>query len=113
MQVLTTKQMTDKLQVSRETFRKTWKRFPHIFVGEGTDLRSARFLWDDATILEVAHGGIEVQDKKGNPVPSRSMGGRRKGSNKSRISNQARSSPMGEGYSKTDLSIHAQRLGII
>ena len=34
MEILTAKQMCIKLQVSRETFRKTWKRFPHIFAGE-------------------------------------------------------------------------------
>ena len=57
MDVLTATQMCEKLQVSRETFRKTWKRFPHIFAGEGEDLRSARFLWDDESLAEAVHGG--------------------------------------------------------
>ena len=78
MDILTAKQMTAKLQVSRETFRKTWKRFPHIFVGEGLDLRSARFLWDESSIMEAAHGGIEVQDKKGSSLAGGSVSRRGK-----------------------------------
>ena len=60
MELLTAKQMCDQLQVSRETFRKTWRRFPHVFAGESESLRSARFLWDVTVMMEAAHGGTAL-----------------------------------------------------
>lgn len=58
MEMLTAKEMCERLKVGRETFRKIWRTFPHRFVGQGQDLRSARFLWDAAAMLEACIGGM-------------------------------------------------------
>lgn len=113
MDIYTARQMADKLQVSRETFRKTWKRFPHIFVGEGMDLRSARFLWDEASMMEAAHGGIEVQDKKGYPLAGGTISRRRKDSQPGRLHKQAGGPAMGKGRTKAELDFLAAKHGLI
>lgn len=113
MEVLTATQMTDKLQVSRETFRKTWKRFPHIFVGEGMDLRSARFLWDECSLMEAAHGGIEVQDPKGHTLAGGTVPGRGKNRQSGRLYKQTGSPAMGKGRTKAELDFLAAKHGLI
>ncbi|MDR2488573.1 MAG: hypothetical protein LBD42_03665 [Desulfovibrio sp.] len=113
MEILTSGQMTDKLQVSRETFRKTWKRFPHIFVGEGTGLRSARFLWDAASIMEAAHGGIEVQDEKGRSLAGGTLSRRRKGGRSWRVCEQTGRPAMGKGRTAEEIDALAAKFGLI
>ena len=50
METLTADEMSERLGISRETFRRIWKIYPHIPVGRGKTLRSVRFLWDSDTL---------------------------------------------------------------
>lgn len=114
MEVLTASEMRDKLKVSRETFRKTWRRYPRIPAGTGENLRSARFLWDEGAILEKAYGCVEVQDEKRNTLSSAVLSRRRNGSGKSGIQKQAGCSSMGRRAAQCDeIDINAKRLGLI
>ena len=64
METLTADEMSERLGISRETFRRIWKIYPHIPVGRGKTLRSVRFLWDSDTLKEVSHVHQEIQDEE-------------------------------------------------
>lgn len=40
-------ELAKKLNVSTKTFEKVWRDWPHIFVGSGTNLKSARFNYQE------------------------------------------------------------------
>jgi hypothetical protein len=114
MELLKAKAMCERLQVSRETFRDIWRRFPHIFAGSGKVLSSARFLWDEESLLEAANGNQEIPDKGGDAVFSRGISRRHPRGESRRLSVKAGSASMGKRSQKVqDLKFEAQRLGII
>jgi hypothetical protein len=49
--------LAEALHSNRFTLRKLWRKYPHFFVGEGNDLRAARFDVDDVlTFLKRERG---------------------------------------------------------
>ena len=52
---------------SPSLIRKVWKDYPHFFLGEGRDLRGARFDLDDVLYYlkgERNYGSLEIQNKR-------------------------------------------------
>jgi hypothetical protein len=66
--VLNYKDLAAILKISPETLRKNWRSYPHFFVGQGKDLRSARF--DGMDVLDYLKKEkkyeqlMEIPDKK-------------------------------------------------
>ena len=64
------------LCTNKHTLRKRWRSLPHFFVGQGTDLRSARFDVNDVCTYLKQRGenydGLEGQQKRllGGQVPT-------------------------------------------
>jgi hypothetical protein len=114
MEILNTAAMCERLQISRETFRGIWRQFPHIFAGTGRDLRSARFTWDENSLMEAANGNQEVSDKGGATISGRGISRRRSRGESRRIPVKAGGASMGKGIQNAaDLKLEAQRFGII
>ena len=65
MELLDWKEFAKRLGVKEETFRRfRWRVYRHTFVGNGRNLRSARFAWhEDGSHLEW-HGGPGVAKYK-------------------------------------------------
>lgn len=110
MEMLTASEMCERLKVGRETFRKAWRSFPHRFVGQGTDLRSARFLWDVQAMMEACCGNQEIQDGKGAAVSRGGVRRRGKGGKSRRVQDEAGSSPV--GIDRKELAVQAARFGL-
>jgi hypothetical protein len=63
-QIVDIKQLSDILHVSPFTLRKVWKGLPHFFVGEGKNLKSARFDVNDVLDHLKGKGNVGLEDKK-------------------------------------------------
>lgn len=67
-EILNYKELAAMLKISPETVRKNWRSYPHLFVGQGKDLRSARF--DGMDVLDYLKKEnnyeqlMEIPDKK-------------------------------------------------
>lgn len=59
--VLKISELCEALQISAITLKRRWRRLPHFLVGNGTDLRSARFRLD-----KVSKEMIVVEDRSNN-----------------------------------------------
>ena len=101
MQIVNIHGLAEKLLTSKSTLRKGWRRLPHFYVGEGRNLKSARFDLDkvvsyleteveknepiqtqtkEARVVFPLHAGRNIIQKGGvsNKIGSRSVGGKRK-----------------------------------
>jgi hypothetical protein len=58
------KRLSDILHVSPFTLRKVWKGLPHFFVGEGRNLKSARFDVNDVLNHLKGKGNVGLENKK-------------------------------------------------
>lgn len=72
-ELLTWEEMAHRLREHPQSFRKSnWRRYPHTFVGQGRNLRCARFLWhDDLSHLrvEVAHVNNALSESREESLP--------------------------------------------
>lgn len=111
METLTADEMSERLGISRETFRRIWKIYPHIPVGRGKTLRSVRFLWDSDTLKEVSYVNQEIQDEEWYAI--RGGGVRRRAKNRvpGRILDKAGGAQM--GIDRQGLRDYAQTLGLV
>ena len=110
-ELITAHEMCNRLNISMDTFRKTWRRWKHECVGRGYDLRSVRFYWEDGPVrAELDGGNIQISDKKRQPLDGGRLSGRRKDSKEGRIQKPARSS--GLGGNAAVLAAAARRFGL-
>lgn len=69
IELLTANEMCDRLKISFDTFRKTWKRWKHERIGTGHTLKSMRFYWNGGPIMaETDNGDCKISDKKRNTL---------------------------------------------
>lgn len=87
------------LLTSTSTLRKGWRRFPHFFIGEGCNLKSARFnvikvinYLEEEAEARRSNGTIQAQGQKKGMVCSLHAG--RKDLQKGRVPNKVRGSGM-------------------
>lgn len=111
METLTADEMSERLGISRETFRRIWKIYPHIPVGRGKTLRSVRFLWDSDTLKEVSHVHQEVQDEEWYAIRGGSVRRRAKNRVPGRIFDQTGGAQV--GIDRQGLRDYAQTLGLV
>lgn len=111
METLTADEMSERLGISRETFRRIWKIYPHIPVGRGKTLRSVRFLWDSDTLKEVSHVHQEIQDEEWYAIRGGSVRRGAKNRVPGRILDQAGSPQM--GIDRQGLREYAQTVGLV
>lgn len=110
-ETLTAAEMCSRLSVGKDTFRRIWRTFPHVFVGQGKDLRSARFLWDIEVLLGVAHGNAQISDSSGDTIRCGGVRRRSKDSVQRRVSQQGGRPPVGAERQK--LREYAEQNGLI
>ena len=111
METLTADEMSERLGISRETFRRIWKIYPPIPVGRGKPLRSVRFLWDSDTLKEVSHVHQEIQDEEWYAISSGSVRRRAKNRVPGRILEQDEGARM--GINRQEIRNYAQTLGLV
>ncbi len=107
---ITAHEMCNRLNVSMDTFRKTWRRWKHECVGRGHDLRSVRFYWEDGPVrAELEGGNIQISDKKRQPLAGRNIQRRRENGKQGRIHNTPGGAVMGRRTKEIEAA--AKRFG--
>lgn len=96
MELLDWKEFAKRLGVKEETFRRfNWRTYRHIFVGNGRNLRSARFAWhEDGSHLEWK-GGPACNGYTGNESDT--------GTPLHEIQRREKVTPKGNGDAATDI----------
>lgn len=109
--LLTAHEMCERLKVSFETFRKTWRRWKFVNVGRGADLRSARFYWQNGPVrAEESDGNIKIPDQERGQMGRGYLPGRGESRTKGRIHKPQGGRSLGRG--EADLATEARRLGL-
>jgi hypothetical protein len=92
--------LAEILLTSTSTLRKGWRRLPHFYVGEGCNLKSARF--DVKKVInfleqeaEAKHNNGTIQAQRQEEGMVRSVHAGRRNSQKRRVPNKVRSCGMG------------------
>ena len=92
--------LAEILLTSTSTLRKGWRRLPHFYVGEGSNLKSARFdvnkvikFLEDEAEAKPNNGTIQAQRQEEGMV--RPIHGGRRNLQKRRVPNKIRSSGVG------------------
>jgi hypothetical protein len=88
------------LKASHHTLRKNWRKLPHFFIGEGKNLKGARFIVSEVIefkIKEARHDSLAGQKKKD---MDRKIQVSRKAIQKRRIQDKAESSGVGSSEAR-------------
>lgn len=110
-ELLTADEMCERLKTNFDTFRRTWRRWKHVRVGEGNTLRSMRFYWQSGPIrAEAINGGSEVPDKERPAVDRGRVPGWDTHRKEGRLPKSPRSA--GVGRRTEELAAAARRFGL-
>ncbi|WP_160713384.1 hypothetical protein [Halodesulfovibrio sp. MK-HDV] len=99
-------EMAELVKMSKGSLAGVWKQWPHFYVGTGRNAKGARFIPADVIAYLYENGGFDVRNslpnQEGATLQGRSVSGRSRGQNKTRVSNQKSGSSVGtDGNKKT------------